>query len=430
MDAQALGRYLRESREAKELSLEDAERVLHIRRRTLESFEVGEFHISGASTVQLRGFIGNYARYLGLDEEKVLQYYEAALVDEQRKTRRGSKRNGKRSTQETPAPIAPRSITDTHPTLPPVTLADRLEQRKRRQRNLLRRMLFLVVGLVSAGVILYVTLQLVSQPQTIPEEIANITGLIAQPTPEAVTVFPTFTPLPQMLLAGQPTPLPRVDQNYSGRGVLVTIQASQRTWLRLLSDGREQYAGMMRPGDVVEYPAQDEIFVTASNAEALLVTWNGQPQGLYGGRGQKVDITFTMDNVRVQSGPGFDPTSEFTATPIPTSEIDVGALIAALTPTNTPGPSPTPSDTPTITLTPSITPTPSNTPTPTDTPTVTPTPSDTPPPTSTPTITPTPTATYTPSITPTPTITPTPSPTAILPPREPLESATPTKEGA
>ena len=423
MDAQALGRYLRESREAKELTLEDAERALRIRIRTLEAFEQGDFTHATTSPIQLRGFLSNYARYLGLDDEKVLQYYEAAIADEQRRAKRG-RRNGKRSTQETPAPIAPRAITDTHPTLPPVTLAERLEQRKRRRRALLRRTVFLIIGLFSAGVILFVTLQIISRPQTIPEEIGNIAGLMAQPTAETVTRFPTFTPLPQALLAGQPTPLPRVEQNYSGRGVLVTIQAAQRTWLRLLSDGREQYAGLMRPGEVIEFPAQDEIFVTASNAEALLVTWNGQPQGLYGGRGQKVDITFTVEGVRVQTGPGFDPTSEFTDTPIPTSEIDVGALIQALTPTSTPGPSPTPSYTPTITYTPSITPTPSDTPTATYTPSVTPTPSDTPPPTNTPT------ATYTPSITPTPTITPTPSPTAILPPREPRYTSTPTKEGA
>mgnify|MGYP000144327533 CR=1 FL=1 len=36
MDAQALGRFLRETREAKELTLEDAERSLRIRQRILD----------------------------------------------------------------------------------------------------------------------------------------------------------------------------------------------------------------------------------------------------------------------------------------------------------------------------------------------------------------------------------------------------------
>ena len=41
MDAQALGRYLRETREAKELTLDEAARALRIRQRVLELFEAG-----------------------------------------------------------------------------------------------------------------------------------------------------------------------------------------------------------------------------------------------------------------------------------------------------------------------------------------------------------------------------------------------------
>lgn len=55
MDALALGRYLRETRETKELTLEDAEATLHIRRRILEAFELGDFTVSGVSDVQVRG---------------------------------------------------------------------------------------------------------------------------------------------------------------------------------------------------------------------------------------------------------------------------------------------------------------------------------------------------------------------------------------
>ena len=425
MDAQALGRYLRESREARELTLDDAETALRIRRRTLESFEQGNFLIESASPVQIRGFIRNYARYLDLDEQKILQYYEASLIASQPRGR-------KRRTAEEPVLRAPRQITDTNPTLPAVSLAELADRRSRRRATFFNRLMIVMVTLAALAIIVFVALQLVSSPQLPqPTLSASISGLIAQQPVPQVTTFPTFTPLPEGLVsAAGANPRPRVEQTYSGRGVLVTIRAAQRTWIQILSDGGQTYSGIMRPGDTVETPAQEQILVTASNAEALLVAWNGQQQGIFGGRGQKVDITFTIAGVSVRSGPGFEPTSVFTATPIPTSDIDVGAMIAALTPTSTPGPSPTPTDTPTITLTPSITPTPSDTPTPTYTPSVTPTPSDTPTPTPSPTVTPTPTATHTPTVTPTPSITPTPSPTAILPPRQPLESATPTKAGA
>ncbi len=399
MDALALGRYLREAREAKELTLEDAERTLRIRRRVLEAFELGDFNVIDASPVQIRGFIGNYARYLGLDEERVLQHYEAAKLEEQRRERRASRKSAKRQTSS-PEAILPRRVTDTHPKLPPISLMEQADRRARRRARLLNRLALALVAVVSVGVIVYVAAALLQSPPDAAPPEALAPGLLLQ-LPEAtpVTVFPTFTPLPG------PSPVPRPEQVYSGRGVLVTINAAQRSWLRVESDGQERYTGIVRPGDVLEFPAATQVAVTASNAEALLVTWNGRPQGSFGGRGQKVDIVFTQDGVSVRSGPGFDPTPEFTNTPSPTPDIDVGALIQALTPTSTPGPSPTPSDTPTIT------PTPSDTPTVTLTPSVTPTPSDTP------------------TVTLTPSITPTPSPTAILPPRVTQPNPPPTKEG-
>ncbi|MGQ9889983.1 MAG: helix-turn-helix domain-containing protein [Aggregatilineales bacterium] len=407
MDALALGRYLREAREAKELTLEDAERTLRIRRRVLEAFELGNFNVIDASPVQIRGFIGNYARYLGLDVERVLQHYEAAKLEEQRRERRASRKSAKRqnltSSQET---ALPRRVTDTHPKLPPISLMEQADRRARRRAQLLNRLALALVAMVSVGVIVYVAATLLQSPLDAAPPEALAPGLLLQlPEATSVTVFPTFTPLPG------PSPVPRPEQVYSGRGVLVTINAAQRSWLRVESDGQERYTGIVRPGEVLEFPAATQVAVTASNAEALLVTWNGRPQGLFGGRGQKVDIVFTQDGVSVSSGPGFDPTPEFTNTPSPTPDIDVGALIQALTPTSTPGPSPTPSDTPTVTPTPSDTPTPTDTPTVTLTPSVTPTPSDTP------------------TVTLTPSITSTPSPTAILPPRATQPNPPPTKEG-
>jgi cytoskeletal protein RodZ len=394
MDTQALGRYLRETREAKEITLEDAERALRIRQRTLESFELGQFTFSDASDVQIRGFVRNYARYLGLEEDRILAYYEAARREAQSPRRR----NGKRTTQNM-TPVAPRKITDTNPTLPPVPLV----QDRPDRRSLLNTLVMLLLAVASIAVIVFVVGQLIGQTQ--PDQAANSSSdngsILAQlPPSPTYTPLPTFTPLPS------PTPLSGFQQNYAGQPVLVTIQTTQRTWLRVASDGVQRFVGMVRPGDALpDFPARDNVALTASNAEALQVIYNGKTQPSFGGRGQKVDIVFKSTGIQVSSGPGFDPTSAFSPTPLPTSAIDVGAAIAALTPSNTPGPSPTP------TLTPSITPTPSDTPTATPTPTLTFTPSNTP------------------TMTDTPTITPTPTATAILPPRVTQEGLPPTKEG-
>lgn len=409
MDAQALGRFLRETRETKELTLDDAEQSLKIRRRILESFELGDFTVKDASPVQIRGFIRNYARFLGLDEDRVVGYYDAALLDSQRPRRNG--RRGKRDTQPF-APVAPRKITDTNPTLPPVTIG---AAGGRRGGGLLNTLVMLLVAAAAVALIVFVTVQLIGQP---PD--ADLPGVADRDILNQLPPSPTYTAMPTLTAGPTPTPLSlaAAPQNYDGRGVLVTINLGQRSWLRIVTDGIEQYSGVGRPGDRLEYRANDSLVLTASNAAALGVTYNGQTQGVFGGRGQKVDVTFTMSGIQISSGPGFEPTSEFSPTPPPTSAIDVQGMIAALTPTNTPGPSPTPSDTPTATLTPSITPTPS------DTPTATLTPSNTAPPTNTlpPTNTPLPTATPTATRTPLP-----PTPTAVLPPRVTQEGLPPTK---
>lgn len=439
MDPLSLGQYLRDSREAKELTLDDAVNALKIRKRLLEAFEQGEFEFSDLSQVQTRGFVRNYAQYLGLDSDTVVIYYDSALEGrtqgsrwrrnrkpktESKKTKSQERKRSRRRRRldEThprdeegePRPIASRSITDTNPSLPRVTLGDARDKHDRRLARLLNTLVILLVGLAAVAVIAFVAVQLIQQTNQ-----DNPTSFVLGDLPPTSTrtLAPTFTPRPTDN-AGQPA----ISQNFDGTGVVITVEAQQRTWIRVVTDGNVQINELVEAGSVMEYRSINEIILSASNARALNIIYNGQQQGTFGGRGQAVDITFGTDSVDIQTGPGFDPTSEATRTPTPTQDSRPATLLAAQTPSNTPGPSPTPTNTPTITLTPSITNTPVDTPTPSNTPTITftpsntPTPSDTPPPTNTPTITPT------------PSITPTPTPTAVLPPRQTPADPTATKD--
>ena len=186
------------------------------------------------------------------------------------------------------------------------------------------------------------------------------------------------------------TPTPALRSRYSGNGVLVNILVTQRNWMRIIGDGLERFAGIAAPDTVVEYSALTEIVLSASNAKGLDIEWNGQKQPRAGGRGQRVDFRFSATDIALSLGPGGAPTR---VSPTTRATAFAAMTIAALTPSDTPGPSPTPTLTPV----------------PTDTLTLTPVP------TFTPSITPT--ASETPTVTATPTITLTPTETAILPPR-------------
>jgi len=416
MDTLGLGQYLRDNREAQERTLDDAVAALRIRRSILEGFEQGNFNELVDNPIQLQGFLRNYARYLGLDENLIIQYYTTAMEEAERKSRRrrGSKRN-KRDTQTNP--VAPRKVTDTPPALPAVSLSD-TRTRPRRGRSVLMTLLILVTSLAAVGAIIYITVELIRTPADGVSLVeGGRAGLLGIPPTATVTITPTPTPV-----LASPTP-PDGGGVFDGEGVLVNIEVTQRTWLTVFVDGEQRFSSVVSPGAIIEYSAFNNVQLAASNALALDVTYNGVQQRPFGGRGQRVDVTFRREEVIVETSANFEPTPEETFTPLPSATSISATLLAELTPSATDGPSPTPSDTPTITLTPSITPTPSNTPLPSNTPTITLTPtitftpSNTPPPTNTPTITPTPTETQT------------PSPTAVLPPRVTQEGLPPTKSG-
>lgn len=429
MDSQSLGRYLREKREAKELTLEQAERALFIRYRVLEAFELGEFQITGASDVQVRGFIRNYARYLGLDDELIISYYDAALQSDARRSRDQRRRKSrKRERREQAARDreaqnralrAAKSVTDTDPALPvvkPITYPQR-DPVPRRSTRAVMRLMILLIGAAALGLIGFVAVGLVqnSRDPLTSQDIVGQQIADLPPQPPTFTPAPTFTPFAFVT----ESTFESLTQNFSGQGILVTMRLEQRTWLRVLVDGAPVYQGIALPGQTVEYAAVQAVEVRASNALALNVIWNGQQQRTFGGRGQRVDVTFTTTGVDIVTGEGFAPTTVISPTPQPTAtSADVQALIEAQTPSATPtlvptdGPSPTPSVTLPASLTPTVTPLPTNT--------------DIPPPTVPPTNTPPPAPTLGPTSTPSATL----PPTAILPPRVTQEGLPPTKSGA
>jgi transcriptional regulator with XRE-family HTH domain len=77
-DYQDIGQYLRESRESLRISLQEAAQALHIRGKYLEALESGDLMgLPGKSYT--RGYIRNYAQYLQLDVDEVLEAYAELL---------------------------------------------------------------------------------------------------------------------------------------------------------------------------------------------------------------------------------------------------------------------------------------------------------------------------------------------------------------
>ena len=78
-----LGETLQRARQARGITVEDAERATRIPRRYLEALEQENFAILPAP-VYARGFLRSYSGYLGLDPVELLPFFPVGHVDEPR----------------------------------------------------------------------------------------------------------------------------------------------------------------------------------------------------------------------------------------------------------------------------------------------------------------------------------------------------------
>ena len=98
-DITALGDELRDARQKRDLTLPDVERRIHIRQKYLEALEGGQVVLL-PSPPQTRGFLRNYARFLGLDAESMVTRWDEAVS-------KGSDARRGRARRTGAAPIVP-----------------------------------------------------------------------------------------------------------------------------------------------------------------------------------------------------------------------------------------------------------------------------------------------------------------------------------
>ena len=70
-----IGENLKNVRESKGISLRKAEEDTKIRKRYLQALEEGNYDVI-PGRVYAKGFLRNYANYLGLDQEEILMEYK------------------------------------------------------------------------------------------------------------------------------------------------------------------------------------------------------------------------------------------------------------------------------------------------------------------------------------------------------------------
>lgn len=303
---ESIGKDLRQAREQLGLTLEEAERATRIRPRYLQAIEDGDLDAL-PSAVQARGFLRNYADFLGLDSDEILLRYADQI--------------GARGSSNRPVGTLER---------PPVNPTIRIRARRPR---------WLTLDLFVAGFIVFAVVGiLIWGVSRLLQSMREDTQAALEPTPllaERITASPsathtavgslTLTPAVTSETEGvvQPTAFPTLEP-FTGpiSGVNLRILVERRSYLQVTVDGEQQFAGRVAPGEILEFSGSEQLELLTGNAGGLRVLFNGQDEGLLGDLGEVLNRIWT-------TGGRITATPTITPTPTPT-----------LRPSGTPSPTP------------------------------------------------------------------------------------------
>jgi cytoskeletal protein RodZ len=290
-----LGEMLKAARENKGISLEEAERVTHIRKHLLEALEENKTKVF-PSPVIARGLIRNYARYLDLDPIEALTLYDGkgiVPVKGQRLTPEGIEFMN--------LSMAPRSIINW---------------------ELLVSLAIVLVVMGGGG---YLAYDFMANGEFIQAEVIIATPTrtprAAGITEDAAILLPTTTPLP----TDTPTPIPPTDTPtpivYSGVTVELVIQ--QPSWVQISADDVKVFEGILQVGDRPNWTGQRRVAIRAGNGGGIEVIVNGVSRGLMGAEGQVVDqIWEKVDNPLELTPEPSQGDPLLTPTPTPGGEVN------------------------------------------------------------------------------------------------------------
>jgi cytoskeletal protein RodZ len=305
-----IGHILREARENKGFTLQQVQEETRINSRFLNALEEGDY---GAlpTPVHVRGFLRNYARFLGLDPQPLLDRYQAV-----------------QGVPYLPAPNSNGEISSDNP-LPvrqdqvffdPVNVEVEGGGRSLGSSEGLLQLIIIIALIIALALIANRFLPLLlgnERNGNAVEEISGAVrdvlstvngdadatataeaalaagatagdnviiegavaadetgGFIANTSRNAPALQPTVTPT-------RPALPPALDE------IRLKLDILERTWIEVTIDGDVVFSGIARDADTFEWTAAQEAKVTTGNAIGVFVTINEIELGRLGGRGEQ-----------------------------------------------------------------------------------------------------------------------------------------------
>lgn len=340
------GEILREAREAKGLSLNEASLTLKIASKVLKAIEEGDEKNLPAKTF-LRGFVKSYASYLQLDSEKVLNsfYEEYGTTKPQPYIRPASEPLKETSTEResTETPAAESVVTPIRQSEPSTALAKAEPYNPLNEKKNTKTIAIFLVGAVLVGLIIF-TKKMIDKyskeaevpppaqveqsiegatpvapapiepinPQASPEPspLTKLSTAVATPTPSPISSpaaatataspAPSVTPSPanKPVVAGTPdatptpSPSPTVKPEEKNKPVELIVEALDAVEIEYSAPNGKPQKIKLSAEQVHTFKSRSGLHINFSNGGAVNLILNGKEIGIPGDLGKPIKLSY------------------------------------------------------------------------------------------------------------------------------------------
>lgn len=287
-----VGSTLRAAREKRGLTVKDIENETSIRATYIDAIEKGDYD-SLPGEVYVKGFIRNYADFLGLNADNLVQEFREELHG-----------------IEAAAPVRevkneqPHSMFDTGS-----DFKERVEKSHRGQ-NILITVAVIILAFVGS-IYYFFGEDPAAKPTQKPAATQQAkqdkkTTQSQQPAPANTQTNTQSNPAQpngtkndnkQAVPVASGVAAPGTTVPNANGTVQVSMRFTDRCWTLVEADGKVLFEGTAEPNKTLNWSGKDKVNVTLGNAGVAEVTFNGRPIGKLGNVGEVVERSFTKDKM-------------------------------------------------------------------------------------------------------------------------------------
>ncbi len=306
-EKETLGKYLKNQRESKKISLREVANNTRVRQNLLKAIEEDQYHLLPPVTY-VKGFLLAYAKYLRIDPNEVLLRYERVLKGEP-VTQPPTEPSKPKEKIPPTEPLKPKEkISPTQPPKPkekiPPTQPPKTEEKvpptqppRPKQKVLWNTKQAWVVGgvIVASLIVFYLFLPYPSKlpMKPVPEKPIVKEKVSISPSPPVVATTPVPPSTPS-------SPISATTSVPDKKTFSLQLKAVEETWVSLQVDDQSEKEMTFKAGEGISVQASNRIRIVIGNAGGLDLFLNGKPLDKFGKPGEVLTLLFTSQGVEVK----------------------------------------------------------------------------------------------------------------------------------